>query len=178
MVRNYYPPGIDAHDSSYRDSPQFRALVSARAQGARERADSWVGLVRALGKRHGRDRVFDTTNFNLDSCFAVRVYEASAPKDNAVAAVLLVSVLTPLHALYTVLERRVAAKNLPAEVFTVPRKETEALVSELNREAAERLHTTLADWAILETPVPWASTVHADFTKATLADLLFSDDRW
>lgn len=180
IVRQYYPAGLDTyeHEQEYLSSTEIRALKQCRQAAADQRGQAWSGLTHVLETRYGRERVFDWTHLRADSCFHVRVYTASSTPDDAVAAVLLVSVLAPIHVTFTVFERRdEGSEGFRFEVFTGPRPETEALTRELDLEASERMQSARIDWKILETPVPEISTAHRELGNATLADLLFSDTR-
>jgi hypothetical protein len=156
---------------------EIRALKESRRVAEGERGQAWSGLTHVFEMRYGRERVFDWTYLRLNSCFHVRVYTASSTPDDAAAAVLLVSVLAPVHVTFTVFERRIESGPLDPVVFTGPRPETEVLTRELDLEASERMQSALIDWKVLQTPVPEVSTAHRELGKATLADLLFSDTR-
>src|SRR3954468_6611265 len=179
IVRQYYPSGLDVyeHDQEHRSSPETRALKDIWESAMEERGQAWLGLKRVFADRYGRGRVFDWTHPEMDACFRFRVYTPSSTPGDNTAAVLLVSVLAPIHVTFTVFERETESGPLPPGVFTSPRPETEAITRELDLEASERMQSARIDWKILETPVPHVSTDHRELGKATLADLLFSDTR-
>src|SRR4051812_44762381 len=108
IARRYYPAGLDvyAHEHEYRGSRESLALEEVCRRAIEDRGQAWNGLTRAIADRYGRDRVFDWTYLRLDPCFKFRVYTASSTPDDAAAAVLLVSVLAPIHVTFTVFERR------------------------------------------------------------------------
>lgn len=178
IVRRYYAAGLDVfeREREYWDSPEMRALNDMRRIAWEERGEAWSGLTRVFADRYPQQKMFDWTHFALDACFTFRVYTASTTPDNATAAVLLVSILAPVHVTYTVFERRNESGPLPHGIFTGSRPETEALTRELDLEASQRMQSVQIDWKILEAPVPEVATMHRYFGEATLAELLFSDN--
>jgi len=176
-VRRYYPAGLDLyeHEEEYRNSSETRALKEARQRAFDERGQAWLELKQGFIDRYGKDQVFDWTHFGLDACFHFRVYTPSSTRGNNVAAVLFVSVLVPIHIMFTVFERRVESGPLPAGVFMGLKPETEAITHELDREAGQRMQSVRIDWQLLQVAVPEISTNHRALGKATLADLLFTD---
>jgi hypothetical protein len=176
VVRRYYPAGLDVyeHDQQYRDSPETRARKEARQRASEERGEAWEQL-----KQGFRDRfpshVWDRSLPWIEPCFHFRVYVPPYNPGRHVSAVLLVSVLAPVHITFTSYEGQTEPGP---DVFMVPRPETEAVRHELDQEATRRMESAHIDWRVLHTPVPEISTDHREFGKATLGDLLFTDGWW
>ncbi len=174
LVRRYYPAGGDAFEPGFQESPEYQRLLSDRAD-ARGRAEAaWQRLVKEAIALAGEANVWDTTHPGLDNCFKLRVYLRPGP--DALAVVLMASVLTPLHATYTVHGRHQPGNSQPRRVERGPQPETVSLDSELDRLAHAHMGTSRVGWSLLDTPVPDVSTFHTPLGRATLAQLLFTDD--
>jgi len=174
LVRRYYPAGRDAFEPGFQESPEYHRLLADRAD-ARGRAEAaWQRLVKEAIALSGEANVWDTTHPGLDNCFKLRVYLRPGP--DAPAVVLMASVLTPLHATYTVHGRHQPGNSQPPRVERGPQPETASLDSELDRLAHAHLGTSRVDWSLLDTPVSDVSTFHTPLGRATLAQLLFTDD--
>lgn len=167
LVRGYYPAGRDAFEPGFQESPEYQRLVAARADARRKAEERWQHLVKDASALVGEANVWDTTHPGLDNCFKLRVYLRPGP--DAPAVVLMVSVLAPLHATYTVHQQ-------PPRLEREPPPEIASLDTELDRLARVHLGTSRADWSLLDSPVPDVSTFHTPLGRATLAQLLFTDD--
>lgn len=180
LVRRFYPAEVDAYDSGYELSPERRALAAHKIEAERRLRPNWNGLIRDLLATHDLARVIDVTHLRADNCFTVLLYadrgRVLEPGAVAAAGVLLVSVLAPVHLIYSVLEResegvRIDPQIAPEAEATAP--ETRALADLVVR----HFGTTALDVEVLATPVPDASTFHVSLGKACLVDLLFADHR-
>lgn len=182
-VHSYYPAGLRVSDPGYRTSPEIERLLARREEAQATESARWSEFVRACQAALPGHRLWDTTYLRADNCYRLRVYLASTPLplkvDHAVraATVVLLSVLAPVHAIYTALEREVNGKAMESVVLHEPFDATQEQEAVIRRLLTKRIGSTALSWRALATPVPDVDCFNVILGKATLADCLFTDDR-
>jgi hypothetical protein len=123
-------------------------------------------------------KIWDLTYFRQDNCHRVRVYVPEAPSDAAQAVTACVSVIAPVYLLFTSHERREGGVNLPSLLFYEPRPETARLEQVLDSNLRALFGFARLPRDVLFTPVPDIQCGNVMLGQATLADCLFTHDRW
>jgi hypothetical protein len=178
LVHRFYPANRYSSEPEYRQSAELQRLLEARALAAKERAQPWGELLRRLRGLLPAATIWDLTYLGQDNCHRVRVYLQGTPADAAQAVTACVSVLAPVFLLFTSHERREGGVNLPSRTFYEARPETAQLERLLDSNIQAVFGFVRVPAEVLFTPVPDIQCGNVALGEATLADCLFTHDRW
>jgi hypothetical protein len=178
LVHRFYPVNRYSSEPEYQRSPAFQRLIAARAEAERERAQVWSDLLRRLRRLLPESPLWDLTYLRQDNCHRVRLYVPGTPAEARQAVMACVSVLAPVYVLFTSHERREGGVNLPSRTFYESRPETAHLEQVLDSNIQALFGFVRLPKEVLFVPVPDIQCGNAALGQATLADCLFTHDRW
>jgi len=177
LVHQYYPANLNEEGFK---SEQAQRLLALLARIEIERAPLWNRFIERLRSHEPKSIVWDLSRpLNVQQCHRVRVYVPGTlmARVDATAVMACLSVMAPLYIVFTSYEH-VEGDRTTTRVSYEPRPETIDLERMLERNIEETFGFTRLPNEVLFTPVPDLAPGNRLLGQATLADCLFTDNRW
>ena len=177
LVHQYYPANLNEEGF---ESEQAQRLVALQERMEVERAPLWDSFIARLESLQPELLIWDLSlPLNVHQCHRVRVYVPGTRRvpGSKVAVMACLSLMAPLYMVLTSHQDYVDGKY-SYRVFYEPRPETVDLQRMLEREIEEMFGFTRLPNEVLFTPVPDLAPGNLLLGEATLADCLFTYNRW
>ncbi len=180
LVHRYYVTHLYSGEPGYYESEQYRRLYALRRAAELERTDLWRNFLTRVRKTLSDCFVWDLSYLRHDNCHRVRVYvRGTTPQTVDTKAVMAcISILAPVYVTYTSYQEHVDGLYSKSRTFYEPRPDTREVEEVVEAEIRSVFGFRRLPNGVLFTPVPDIQCGNRALGEATLADCLFTDDRW
>jgi hypothetical protein len=180
LIHRFYPRDIYTTDARYASQAEALKLRELR-KTAQEESNAWNILLQRIRQELPGCSLWELPYLLYDPCRCVRVSLADSPMgaSEQKAAVLLVSILAPVHHIYASFQRIESKQVVEQRVWHPPLPpEYQSLEDRLNSLAQSVLGTSRLPIEILFAPVPDIQVGNLDLGRAQLIHCLFTDQLW
>jgi hypothetical protein len=180
LIRHFYPRNIYTTDARYDSRAEALKLRELR-RTAQEESSAWNTLLQRIHQELPDCSLWELPYLLYDPCRCVRVSLADSPMgaSQQKAAVLLVSVLAPVHHIYASFQRVENKKVVEQRIWHPPLpSEYQSIETRLNALAESILSTARLPNEVLFEPVPDVQIGNLDLGRAQLIHCLFTDRLW
>lgn len=180
LIHHFYPRNIHTTDERYDSQVEALELRGLRKR-AQEESSAWNTLLQRIHQELPGCSLWELPSLLYDPCRCIRVSLADSPVGAPVqkAAVLLVSILAPLHHIYASFQRIESKQVVEQRLWHPPLpSEYQPLEARLDALAQSVLGTSRLPNETLFTPVPDVQVGNLDLGRAQLIHCLFTDRLW
>lgn len=180
LIHRFYPRNVYTTDARYDSQAEALRLRELREK-AQEESGAWNTLLQRIQQEIPGCSLWELPYLLYDPCRCVRVSLTDSPAgaSEQKAAVLLVSVLAPVHHIYASFQRVENKQVVEQRLWHPPLpNEYQALEARLNSLAQSVLGTSRLPNEILFTPVPDIQVGNLDLGRVQLIHCLFTDRLW
>jgi hypothetical protein len=180
LIHQFYLSNTHTTDARHESRAETLRLRELR-KAAQEKSSEWNTLLQRIHQELPECSLWELPYLLYDPCRCVRVSLADSPTGapEQRAAVLLVSILAPVHHVYASFQRIESKRVVEQRVWHPPLpREYQPLADRLNSLTQAVLGTSTLPNEILFTPVPDIQVGNLDLGHAQLIHCLFTDRLW
>jgi len=180
LIHHFYPRNVHTTDTHYDSQAEALKLRELR-KTAQEASNAWNTLLQRIHEELPECSVWEIPYLLYDPCRCVRVSLADSPvgASEQKAAVLLVSILAPVHHIYASFQRIENKQVVEQRLWHPPLpREYQSLEARLNSLSQSVLGTSRLSNEILFAPVPDIQVGNLELGRAQLIHCLFTDRLW
>jgi hypothetical protein len=179
-VHRFYPRNIHTTDPRYASQAEAFELRQLR-KAAQEESTAWSTLLQRIRQELPDCSLWELPYLLYDPCRCVRVSLANSPVGvpEQRAAVLLVSILAPVHHIYASFQRVEGKQVVEQRLWHPPLpREYEPIEARLDLLSQSVMGTSRLPNEALFAPVPDVQVGNLDLGGAQLIHCLFTDRLW